>query len=153
MKSIAFVPILVGVAFVAVACGSKSDSAASTDSNSNDPIAAPKPTMSGATAATVGELKAPVTYNSMKHFLELKCIACHGVGKRIGGKFNFATYAGMMKGGEDGIMVKPGDPDNSPIIAYLKGTKKPQMPLRQPVLADSDIQAISDWIKDGAKEK
>lgn len=150
MKSIAFVPIILGVAFAAIACGSKDTAAA--PSSGGDTAVAPKATPPGAVQASVAELKTPLTYTALKGFMERRCIQCHGVGKRIGGKFNMATYEGMMKGGEDGPMIKPGDPENSPLLAYLRGTKKPQMPLRQPIVVDADIQAISDWIKDGAKQ-
>lgn len=89
----------------------------------------------------------------MQPFLAANCLRCHGAGKKVAGGFNLTSYAAAMKGGEDGVMIKPGDPEGSMLINYLKGTKKPQMPKGGAPISESDIQVISDWIKAGAKEK
>ncbi len=150
MKSIALVSLVVGAAFVSVACGSK-DSAETTAKTDTPPAATGVP--GGAPSTTPVAIKSPATYATLAPYLAQHCTGCHGAGQKVGAKFNLTSYDGVMKGGEDGVMVKAGDPDGSPLLAYLKGTKKPPMPMRQPSLPPADIQVISDWIKDGAKEK
>lgn len=134
MKAIALASIAVGGAFLCVACGSKTDAPAAPD----------------ATAAALPT--GPATYATLTPFLQAHCFSCHGGGAKKGG-LSLATYADFMKGGEDGVVIKPGDPDNSMLIMYLQGKKKPQMPMRATPLSDSDIKVFSDWIKAGAKEQ
>ncbi|CAN5507847.1 hypothetical protein BH11ARM2_BH11ARM2_12480 [soil metagenome] len=78
------------------------------------------------------------------------CLPCHQ-GPRAA-KFDVTTYEGIMKGGEHGKVVVPGKTDKSPLIAYLKGTKTPQMPMRRPPLKVDEIKTVSDWIAKGAKK-
>lgn len=62
----------------------------------------------------------------------------------------------MMKAGEDGPVIVPGDPDQSLMVQVLKGPvpdkKIPQMPMKRAPLSEADQKTISDWIKAGAKE-
>jgi hypothetical protein len=78
---------------------------------------------------------------------------CHGGGGKRGpaAGFDASSYEGVMKGGRDGSMVTASDPDKSQLVDYLKGTKKPQMPMKRPPLSDADMKVITDWIKAGAK--
>jgi hypothetical protein len=79
---------------------------------------------------------------------------CHSEVRRRGG-LSLANYAGISKGGDDGPVIKAGDPDNSVLIKVLHGpVDSPKLPKMPPGkdLAPADIQTISDWIKAGAKE-
>lgn len=80
-----------------------------------------------------------------------KCQQCHsGPNPKEG--IDMSTYAGLMKGGEDGPVVVAGDPDNSVLIMAMKGTGgKKQMPPTGK-LPDEEIAKVADWIKAGAKE-
>jgi outer membrane lipoprotein-sorting protein len=79
------------------------------------------------------------------------CIGCHNATRPRSG-LDLSSYSATMNGGRNGQDVIAGDPDNSPIMAYLSAKGKPQMPPAG-ALSQSDIQTIADWIKNGAKEK
>jgi hypothetical protein len=78
--------------------------------------------------------------------LMLDCITCHGGA----GDLSVETYADLMLGGISGLVVIPGDPDNSLLIKRLEGTINPQMPLDKPPLSQPQIDTIRDWIAEGA---
>ncbi len=77
------------------------------------------------------------------------CISCHKSDKKKG-KLDMSTYADLMKGGKQGSPVKPGDPAKSLIVEMISG-KEPEMPEKGDKLTETQVQVISDWIKQGAK--
>jgi len=77
------------------------------------------------------------------------CISCHKADKKKG-KLDMSTYAELMKGGKQGSPVKPGDPAKSLIVEMISG-KEPEMPEKGDKLTETQVQVISDWIKQGAK--
>ena len=76
---------------------------------------------------------------------------CHGENGKEG--VDLRSYASVMKGGEDGPIVKAGDPAGSKIVEVIKAvdTSK-RMPKNQPALEEAQIKMIEDWIAAGAKE-
>ena len=79
------------------------------------------------------------------------CNRCHG--KESDGDLSILTYASVMKGGKIGPIVVPGDPDASRIISSVEKTKPPHMPPRIfPALTEDRIQALEQWIEEGAKD-
>jgi hypothetical protein len=56
-----------------------------------------------------------------------------------------------MKSGGDNLVVVPKHPEKSNLLAYVDGSKKPQMPMNGKALSSDDVGAIKKWIKDGAK--
>jgi cytochrome c551/c552 len=83
------------------------------------------------------------------------CMPCHNAAKHRGG-LSLASYADAMKGGDDGVVIKAGDPDNSLLVKLLNGPsdnpKIVKMPMGGKNMDPADIQKISDWVKAGAKE-
>jgi len=61
---------------------------------------------------------------------------------------NLTTYATAMKGGKDGAVIVPGDPDGSLLIKKQTGTTP-----HFGQLSASELQTVTDWIKAGAPEK
>jgi outer membrane lipoprotein-sorting protein len=94
---------------------------------------------------------AGTTFEKVSPIFQNNCIGCHNSGRPRSG-LDLSSYAGAIAGGRNGKDIVPGDPDNSPILAYLRANGKPQMP-PSGLLAESDIALITAWIKDGAKEK
>jgi len=94
---------------------------------------------------------AGTTFEKVADIFQKNCGGCHNSGRPRSG-LDLTTYSGAMAGGRSGKAVVPGDPDNSPLMAYIRAAGKPQMPPNG-TLSDSDIATISSWIKDGAKEK
>ncbi len=84
---------------------------------------------------------------------EANCTPCHTTANLVG--FHITSYQGLMKGGQFGPAVVPGNPNGSLIIEVLKGESNPksvpQMPLGKTPLTSQEIQTISNWIKQGAK--
>ncbi len=79
------------------------------------------------------------------------CIRCHGEDRK--GDLYTLDYEGVMKGGKSGAFVVPGDPDASRLVTSVEKTKEPFMPPRVfPALTEDRIQAIRQWITEGAKD-
>ena len=101
-------------------------------------------------AATGGAAASASGYAAVQAIFMKSCMPCHSAQRPKGG-VDLTSYDAVMKGGRDGATVKAGDPNASDLVAYIKGTKKPQMPKGAPPLSDADQKTISDWIQAGAK--
>lgn len=91
------------------------------------------------------------TWEGVSGIFKSNCTGCHNATRPRHG-LDLSSYAGAMAGGQDGKDIVAGDPDNSPMMAYLKANGKPQMPPPGP-LSDDDVAKIQGWIKAGATEK
>ena len=83
---------------------------------------------------------------------ERSCISCHGPEKQKGG-LRMDTYALLMKGGEDGSIVTPGDPKKSDLYRRITLPKEDDefMPSDgHKVLSSSEVETIRQWIAWGA---
>ena len=85
------------------------------------------------------------------------CLPCHLEESENRSGLALDSYALMIKGGEHGTPVVPGKPDESYLLTKLS-TDPPfgkQMPRgrRSKPLTKEELKTISDWIKEGAKEK
>jgi mono/diheme cytochrome c family protein len=76
--------------------------------------------------------------------LTTKCGMCHGAAATAG--LNISTYADLMKGGKDGVVVVSGDSANSMIV-------KVQSEKHFANLSDEELQLLIQWIDAGALEK
>jgi len=103
--------------------------------------------------------KTGVTYDAdIKPILDASCIKCHGAQQKPKGKLRLDSLAGVMKGGEDGKVVEPGNSAKSMMvlnIAHL-GDEDDFMPppknkLGLKKLTDDQIGLIRAWIDQGAK--
>jgi dipeptidyl aminopeptidase/acylaminoacyl peptidase/mono/diheme cytochrome c family protein len=95
-----------------------------------------------------------VTYDDdVKAVFRQRCFGCHSAGEMRAG-LNLETYAGVMKGGGSGDIVKPGRATSS--ILYLavahEGDGVPRMPLGQARIPEAEIAVIRDWIQQGLLE-
>jgi mono/diheme cytochrome c family protein len=89
--------------------------------------------------------------NEIAPLLLANCASCHGLGRRPSGRFNLTTFAGMLRGGENGPSVLPGNPTESYIIKKLLGTGGGQrMPANGDPFDDAQMELISKWITEGA---
>ena len=98
------------------------------------------------------EPPAKITYD--EHVLPLlkeKCVACHNPDKKRGGVV-LNNYTKVMEGGGGGVLVKPGDPDNSPLFQVMAHKREPFMPPSSPQLPDESVKLLRQWIADGALE-
>jgi mono/diheme cytochrome c family protein len=100
-------------------------------------------------------LSFPVHAQEDQHFemhvrplLVEKCYACH-TEERMGG-LQLDTREHAMKGGKDGAVIVPGDPEKSLLVQALRYTDpKLKMPPGGR-LKDEQIAAVEAWIKGGA---
>ncbi len=75
------------------------------------------------------------------------CNSCHGdMRKRAG--LDLRTLTSLMRGGENGPAVKPGDPGGSPL---LESVTTDRMPTGKKKLTAAEKQVIREWIAGGAK--
>ena len=93
--------------------------------------------------------EAQVDYNSqIQTIFNEKCKSCHGGS----GGLILSSYDELMKGGNSGAVIKPGDASNSLLIQRIEGSVTPQMPKGGDALSDSVISLIKKWINEGAAE-
>jgi mono/diheme cytochrome c family protein len=113
------------------------------------PKTAETPKTEGTTASTASGGKAG--YAAVQELFNTKCVGCHqGAGAKEG--IDLTSYEALMKGGEHGPTVKPGDPEGSLLAQSLRGGHGvKRMPMGQPALAEAQIKLVEDWIKAGAK--
>lgn len=74
-----------------------------------------------------------------------RCGTCH-VASNFGG-LSLASYEGILKGGNSGPAVMPGDPQNSMLVGVQSKGDHPGQ------LSKSELDAIINWIKAGAPEQ
>jgi len=79
--------------------------------------------------------------------LQTKCWRCHGEESRKG-ELDLRTPAGILKGGESGIVIVAGKPDQS--LLYEKVHKGEMPPKKKDPLSELEISAIRRWIEGGA---
>jgi hypothetical protein len=77
------------------------------------------------------------------------CLKCHG-GESVKSDFNMVTRAGLLKGGQDGPAVIPGDAENSLLLKKILHESAPGMPAKAEPLTGTAISHIKDWINAGA---
>jgi mono/diheme cytochrome c family protein len=93
-----------------------------------------------------------VNFAMIQPTMQQKCIGCHGDTNPKEG-LSLTSYANVMKGGEHGPVVIPGDPDNSRLVQALRGSHGiMRMPAKADPLPEETIAAVEAWIRGGAKE-
>lgn len=74
------------------------------------------------------------------------CVQCHG-GQSTKAGLVLKTYADVMKGSQNGAVIKPGDSKNSFLVQQIVNGKMPQ---RAPKLSQALIDTIAAWVDAGA---
>jgi uncharacterized membrane protein len=93
----------------------------------------------------------PVTYKQVQAIFTAKCINCHKA-PRPRAQMNLESYAGVIKGNDDGSVITAGHPEKSLIYQLITSTGRKQMPPGKP-LTKPEVDTIGAWIKAGAKNK
>ncbi|MEO7678655.1 MAG: c-type cytochrome domain-containing protein [Verrucomicrobiota bacterium] len=101
--------------------------------------------------------KKDATYEKdIKPIFEKTCFKCHGEEKQKG-KLRLDSLAAVLKGGEDGEILKKGDSANSTIVhAVARLDEDEAMPPAKKdgtftALSKEDVGLIRAWIDQGAK--
>lgn len=96
--------------------------------------------------------EAPVFAQVVQPVLDAKCTSCHNPNKLKGGLL-LDTSEGMLKGGESGSVLTPGDLKNSKLISHLllPMEEKLHMPPKgKSQLSNEEIKLLSWWVETGA---
>jgi hypothetical protein len=101
----------------------------------------PTPTAAPTPAPVVGK----PTFDANILPVLAQCTACHNSTSLLA-SLDLSTYAGVMKGGKDGIIVVPGDSANSLLI-------KIQSDKHFRNLTPEELALVEQWIDTGALEK
>ena len=96
--------------------------------------------------------KAPatVTEKDVLPILEQKCFQCHSEALKMS-NLDLRTRATMLKGGDKGPALVPGNAEGSAIYRRIAGIETPQMPMQpQPPLSEREVAILKNWIDQGA---
>ena len=80
--------------------------------------------------------------------LQKNCLACHD--ETAKGGLRLDSYAAIRKGGDDGAIIVPGDPDASMLIQAVRRSGDLKMPPKHPLEA-VDVADLEAWVKAGAR--
>ncbi len=156
---LAFVVALLAFAALLAACAAPTGSGAQSSGAQPAPQAAapteaPKQSAAQAapaTAAPTAAQAAPaagVSYSKdVMPVFEKSCIKCHGGPDGTKGGLNMSTYDDLMKGGEDGAVIVPGNASGSLLVKQIQSGK---MPKRASKLPQDQIDLIAKWVTEGA---
>ena len=81
--------------------------------------------------------------------LKENCVKCHG-GEKTKGDFNMATREALLRGGADGLAIKPFSAAESVMVKMMRHEEEPHMPEKKPRLSDEVIGKVAAWIDLGA---
>ena len=81
--------------------------------------------------------------------LEVHCVRCHG-GVSTKGGLDLATRETLLRGGESGATVVPGNPESSLLLQTIRHEHEPFMPYKENKLSAASIEQLTAWIKSGA---
>ena len=85
---------------------------------------------------------------SVRPVLAAHCISCHGARQQKGG-LRLDSRAALLRGGERGAAVRPGQPEESLLVQAVTHRGELQMPPDGP-LPPNVVAALQRWIKEGA---
>ena len=93
--------------------------------------------------------------SKIRPVLVKQCYACHSAEaadkKKLKGGLRLDSRDGLLKGGDTGPAIVPGDPKKSLLIKALMGDGVEKMPPDKPLTA-SVIADFEKWVKDGAAD-
>jgi len=131
--------VLVGLAGGAWAAGSDNPVAVTGTNN----VAAATGTNNLAAAKFFAEKVRPL--------LQDNCYDCHSLDNKVSGGLRVDDHAGILKGGDTGPGVVPGEPDASLVLQrVLLPESKKRMPKNSDPLTADQIDILRTWIKNGA---
>jgi Protein of unknown function (DUF1553)/Protein of unknown function (DUF1549)/Planctomycete cytochrome C len=92
----------------------------------------------------------PVSEKALLAVLQ-RCSQCHGPSNAMA-KLSLASRESMLRGGEKGPAVIPGNAEASPLYRRVAGLDSPAMPMAPvPSLTKDEVALVKAWIDQGAK--
>jgi mono/diheme cytochrome c family protein len=86
--------------------------------------------------------------NKVRPVFAAQCNSCH-VDREAGG-LSLASREAVLKGGDTGPGMVPGDPDKSLLLIAVHQSGELKMPKKAPKLSNADIDTLAEWVKMGA---
>ena len=92
-----------------------------------------------------------VTFEQVRPVLETRCVECHNPDK-VKGKLLMHTQAAFLKGGANGPIVEPGQPDRSELVkrVFLAKDHEDLMPPKGGPLPAAELALLRGWVAAGA---
>jgi WD40 repeat protein len=90
-------------------------------------------------------------FREVRPILQRNCQGCHQPAVKQGG-LDLTRFETFATGGSHGPVYKAGAPQESAILAFIKGERQPRMPLGAAPLPDDQVELIRRWIAAGAKD-
>ncbi len=97
-----------------------------------------------ATGAAPAADSAALWTAKLQPLLDTHCAKCHGPLEQKGG-LEVDTPQALLKGGDEGPVLVPGQPDQSPLYQVLAPGADPHMPPKKQ-LSDAERTIVRDWI-------
>ena len=103
-----------------------------------------------AESTTTAVATSNLTFADVAPILDQSCTSCHS-GKDAPVGLHLDAYDAVMAGSKYGPVVVAGKPDESELVKRIRGESTPRMPYKKPPLSADEIQRITDWVKQGAR--
>src|SRR5437879_4984239 len=87
--------------------------------------------------------------NNARAVIEAKCLSCHGASRMS--DLDLRQTETILKGGKRGPAVVPGNAEASLLYKAVRREGELQMPPGKTALSTTEIGALRDWIKAGAR--
>lgn len=81
--------------------------------------------------------------------LKAKCLECHHAKDRQGA-LDLSSRAAMLKGGNSGAALVPGEPHNSLLIELIEFDEMPPRKSKIPRVSKAELDLLRRWIASGA---
>jgi len=102
-----------------------------------------------APSATASQQAITFFETRIRPLLAANCQACHGESAMAGLRVD--SREALLRGGETGPAIVPGEPEKSALLKAVQHADGfPRMPRGRAKLPAPDIEALAQWIKDGA---
>jgi mono/diheme cytochrome c family protein len=82
--------------------------------------------------------------DKVQPLLGVNCVKCHGPLQQKSG-LELDTFDALIKGGDDGVVIVPGKPQDSRLYKNLASDAEQHMPPKKQ-LAEADRKAVREWI-------
>ncbi|MDB5339664.1 MAG: Planctomycete cytochrome [Planctomycetaceae bacterium] len=83
-------------------------------------------------------------------FMVNLCVGCHS-GNNARGGLNLTTFEGLMKGGQSGRVILPGNMEGSRLFRLVGGLELPRMPQGQARITRTNYENLKTWFEEGNK--
>ena len=109
--------------------------------------------MAGGSVKPGDEAGAELFRERIEPVLAAECYRCHAAGaKKLGGGLRLDSRAAMLRGGDSGPAVVPGNAAESLMLQAIRHEDGLRMPPQKPKLPESFLADVKAWIETGAPD-